>query len=65
MILCVLSYSVLVISYYYTNYLTTEMIAPINPRVFESIAEIVEAGYSLLYMTAIPNIFEHASRQIE
>jgi len=41
------------------------MIAPINPRVFESIAEIVEAGYSLLYMTAIPNISEHASRQIE
>jgi len=63
-ILCVLSYVVLVLSSYYTNHLTIGMIAPVIPRVFESVNEIAEAGYSLVYPTAIPNVSDHASQDI-
>jgi len=64
-VLFIFSCTIIVFSSYYTNYLTTSIIEPIRSPVFENIHEIVHAGYTFLYPSAIPNVSERASGDIE
>jgi len=65
LILCFFAYNIFILSNYYTNYLTMSIIEPISPTELKNINEALDNGYRLVYPTAIPNVSDRASAEIE